>query len=105
MFWVFKLSFVVDILAFFDLATFGLFFENFGNVFSNRLVTLPLNEDFCSSSEQTTKTEQKTRTNFQLTSQPFPRICRTKVTTSVPGKGTSSSTIDDDNEDSFEIVH
>ncbi len=26
MFWVFKLSFVVDILAFFDLATFGLFY-------------------------------------------------------------------------------
>jgi hypothetical protein len=34
MFWVFKLSFVVDILAsFFDLATFGLFFEKFGNFF------------------------------------------------------------------------
>jgi hypothetical protein len=103
MFWVFKLSFVVDILAFFDLATFGRFFENFG--FFNHLVTLPLNADFCSSSEQTTKTEQKTRTNFQLTSQPFPRICRTNVMTSFPGNGTSSSTIDDDNEDSFEIVH
>jgi hypothetical protein len=40
MFWTFKLSLVVDILAFFDLATFGQFFEKFGNFFSNLLVTL-----------------------------------------------------------------
>ncbi len=40
MFLVFKLSFVVDILAFFDLATFGPFFEKFGEFFSIRLVTL-----------------------------------------------------------------
>jgi len=33
MFWVFKLSFVVDILAFFDLATFWLFFKKFGDFF------------------------------------------------------------------------
>jgi len=31
MFWAFKFSFVVYILAFFDLATLGLFFEKFGN--------------------------------------------------------------------------
>ncbi len=45
MFWTFKLSFVVDILAFFDLVTFGgefkqNFFEKFGDFFSNLLVTL-----------------------------------------------------------------
>jgi hypothetical protein len=40
MFWAFKLSFVVDILAFFKLATFGAFFEKFGDFFSNLLVTL-----------------------------------------------------------------
>jgi hypothetical protein len=45
MFWVFKLSFAVDILGFFDLATFGLFVEKFGNFFSNHLVTLPLNPE------------------------------------------------------------
>jgi hypothetical protein len=38
MFWAFKLSFVVDILA--NLATFWLFFKKFGNFFSNLLVAL-----------------------------------------------------------------
>jgi hypothetical protein len=33
MFWVFKLGFVVDILAFFDLATFGAIFEKLGKFF------------------------------------------------------------------------
>ncbi len=33
MFWAFKLSFVVDILAFFDLATFWAIFEKFGYFF------------------------------------------------------------------------
>jgi len=33
MFWAFKMSFGVDILAIFDLALFGLFFEKFGKVF------------------------------------------------------------------------
>jgi len=40
MFWAFKLSFVVDILAFFGLATFWPIFEKFSNIFSNHLVTL-----------------------------------------------------------------
>jgi hypothetical protein len=40
MFWAFKLSFVVDILVFFDLATFWAIFEKFGKFFSNLLVTL-----------------------------------------------------------------
>jgi hypothetical protein len=41
MFWVFKLSFVVDILAFFDLATFfGYSLKNWVNYFSYHLVTL-----------------------------------------------------------------
>jgi hypothetical protein len=40
MFWVFKLSFAVDILAFFGLATFGPIFKKLGNFFSNCLVTL-----------------------------------------------------------------
>jgi hypothetical protein len=33
MFWVFKLSFVVDILAFFTWQLFGPFFEKFGEFF------------------------------------------------------------------------
>ncbi len=40
MFWAFKLSFVADILTFFNLVTFGLFFEKIGKFFSNLLVTL-----------------------------------------------------------------
>ncbi len=40
MFWAFKLGFAVEILAYFDLATFGLFLEKFGDFFSNLLVTL-----------------------------------------------------------------
>jgi hypothetical protein len=45
MFWVFKLSFVVDILAFFTRRLLGLFFEKFGEFFfSNNLVTLPFRE-------------------------------------------------------------
>jgi hypothetical protein len=41
MFWVFKLSFVVDILAFFDLATFlGYSLKNLADFFSYHLVTL-----------------------------------------------------------------
>jgi hypothetical protein len=40
MFLVFKMSFVVDILAFFDLATFWALFKKFGNFFSYHLVTL-----------------------------------------------------------------
>jgi hypothetical protein len=44
MFWVFQLSFVVDILAFFTRQLFGLFFEKFGDFFSNHLVTLPFRE-------------------------------------------------------------
>jgi hypothetical protein len=39
-FWVFKLSFAVDILTFLTLQLFGLFFEKFGDFFSNYLVTL-----------------------------------------------------------------
>jgi hypothetical protein len=43
MFWVFKLSFAVDILAFFDLVTFwGYSLKKFGKFFSNRLVTLTM---------------------------------------------------------------
>jgi len=38
--WVFKLSFVVDILAFLTWQLFGLLFEKYGDFFSNRLVTL-----------------------------------------------------------------
>jgi len=46
MFWVFKLSFVVDILAFFDLVTFlGYSLKNLANSFSNRLVTLARSKD------------------------------------------------------------
>jgi hypothetical protein len=33
MFWVFKLSFVVDILAFFDLATFSAIFQQIWQIF------------------------------------------------------------------------
>jgi hypothetical protein len=40
MFWDFKLSFVVDILAFLTWQLFGLLFEKYGDFFSNRLVTL-----------------------------------------------------------------
>jgi hypothetical protein len=40
MFWVFKLSFVVDILAFFDLATFWAILEEIWHFFSYHLVTL-----------------------------------------------------------------
>jgi hypothetical protein len=40
MFWAFKLSFAVDTLAFFDLATVRAIFGNFGNFFTNLLVTL-----------------------------------------------------------------
>ncbi len=40
MFWVFKLSFVVDILAFLTWQLFGLFFKKFGEFFSDHLVTL-----------------------------------------------------------------
>jgi hypothetical protein len=40
MFWIFKLSFVVDILACFDLATFWATFKKFGDFFSYHLVTL-----------------------------------------------------------------
>jgi hypothetical protein len=40
MFWGFELSFVIDILASFDLETFGAIFEKLGEFFSNLLVTL-----------------------------------------------------------------
>jgi hypothetical protein len=41
MFWVFKLSFVVDILAFIDFWDFlGYSFKKLANFFSNHLVTL-----------------------------------------------------------------
>jgi hypothetical protein len=41
MFWAFKMSFGVDILAFFDLATFwAVFLKNLATFFSNLLVTL-----------------------------------------------------------------
>jgi len=40
MFWAFKLSFVVDILAFFGLKTVWATFEKLGNFFSNLKVTL-----------------------------------------------------------------
>jgi len=46
MFWVFKLSFAVDILAFFGLATFGPIFEKLGNFFSNCLDTLEQTKTF-----------------------------------------------------------
>jgi hypothetical protein len=36
-FFVFKLNFVVDILAFFDLATFGQFFKKIAKFFSHNL--------------------------------------------------------------------
>ncbi len=35
MFWAFKLGFVVDILAFFDLATFGAIFEKYFGFFKS----------------------------------------------------------------------
>jgi hypothetical protein len=40
MFWAFKLSFVVDILAFFEWRLFRLLFQKLGDFFSNLLVTL-----------------------------------------------------------------
>ncbi len=40
MFWTFKLSFVVDILAFFDLANFLVYFLKKLAIFSNLPVTL-----------------------------------------------------------------
>ncbi len=40
MFWAFKLSLIVDTLAFFDLATFYTIFEKFGEFFTDLLVTL-----------------------------------------------------------------
>jgi hypothetical protein len=40
----FKLSFVVDILAFLDWKLFGLLQKKLGNFFSNLLVTLVLND-------------------------------------------------------------
>jgi len=46
MFWAFKLSFVVDILAFLTWQLFGYFlkkFKIFGEFYSNLLVTLVLN--------------------------------------------------------------
>jgi hypothetical protein len=39
-FWAFKLSFVVDNLAFLGCRLFGLLFEKLGEFFSNLLVTL-----------------------------------------------------------------
>jgi hypothetical protein len=46
MFWVFKLRFVVDILAFLTWQLFRLFFKKFGKFFSVHLVTLQtMNED------------------------------------------------------------
>ncbi len=46
MFWIFKLSFVVDILAFFDLATFWAILWKFWHFFSNLLVTLTKDRHF-----------------------------------------------------------
>jgi hypothetical protein len=43
MFWALKLGFVVDILAFFDLATFGAIFEKFGGFFN---LQVTLNSDY-----------------------------------------------------------
>jgi hypothetical protein len=45
MFWVLKSSFVVDILAFFYLATFWAIFKKIGNFFSYHLVTLVYNNN------------------------------------------------------------
>jgi hypothetical protein len=53
MFWVFKLSFVVDILAFLNWHFFWLFFKKFGEFFSDHLVTL-----------QTMNEDQQTAANF-----------------------------------------
>jgi hypothetical protein len=48
MFLVFKMSFVVDIFAFFDLATFELFLKKFGNFFSYHLLTsIKEKQTFC----------------------------------------------------------